>query len=394
MSSLRRVALILWIPFLFEASFIPFLTISIPSSPLSLGRICLVFLGVIGINFYEKKNRSPFDKVILLIVLGSFIGTILSEDIFDNLVSNIGFSLLLLSAISASSFLRFPETQLLLKFFFYIAFAYWVLWVLAMTLVGGELVTYGEIYRANLETETNLINYHAFGLILSVSIVYLSQLNGWLKKVSPIGWVFILVGLFTIFITESRANLVITVLVLLLFYIFNNKLKLKTIIVLTLVFAIVGSITSYFFSSNVSLNRRYDFNNTDYIQQATESRFDFIGLTFEELARLPFGGGVKNNRVNYYGTEFQPHNQYLTFILFAGVLGLLANIIWFIIFAKTGRGIFINNFDSYKPYLASLTVTMMVFFTNDLSGAFFFLMMMFQTWLAKEVLSRRKIKLQ
>ena len=386
--------MILWVPFLLEASHIPFLSISIPSFPLSLGRICLVFLGIIGINFSEKKNRSPFDKVILLIVLGSFIGTIFSEDIIGNLVSNIGFSLLLISVISASSLLRLPETQRLLKYFFYLAFVYWVIYVLGLTLVGGKLITYAEIYKANRETDTSLINYHSFGFVISVSIVYLSQLNGWLKKVSPIGLVFILGGLFTIFITENRANLVITVLVLLAFYVSNNKLKLKTIVFLCLVLIIIGSTVSSIMSSNERLNIRYDINNTEYIQLTTKSRVDFIVLTFEELSRLPFGGGVKNNRVNYYGTEYQPHNQYLTFILFAGVLGLLANIIWFIIFAKTGRGIVKNNFDYYKPHFAALTVTMLVLFTNDLSGASFFLIMMFQTWLAKELLSRRKIKLQ
>jgi hypothetical protein len=392
LSSLRLIALILWVPFLLEATFIPFFTISIPGSPLSFGRICLLGLGVIGINFKNKQlSPSPFRKVVLLLVLGSFVGTVFSQDLGKDFISYLGFSLLLVSAFGAANLIPLPETQKLLKYFFYAVYLYWVIYVFSMTITGGKLTTYGEIYRANRETDASLINYHAFGLVISTAIVFLAQLNGWLKKLNFIGVSFMLTGILAIFVTESRANLLITLLVLLMLYIANNRLKVTVAFRLGILLVLVGYVASFAMRSNERLSRRYDVQNTEYIQQSTESRFVFIALTFNELIELPFGGGVKNTRVDFYGTEFQPHNQYLTFILFSGIFGLMADIIWFFIFSRTLIKVVKINLDYYKPHLAALTVTMLVLFTNDLSGAFFLLMLMFQTWLAREVLSRRKI---
>lgn len=395
MSSLRLIALILWISFLLEATFIPFFTISIPGSPLSFGRICLLALGVIGFNFKNKQfSPSPFRSVVILLVAGSLVGTVFSQDLGKDFISYLGFSLLLFSALGASRLIPLPETQKLLKYFFYAVYAYWVIYVFSMTITGGKLITYGEIYRANRETDTSLINYHAFGLVISAAIVYIAQLNGWLKKLNFAGVAFMLTGILAIFVTESRANLAITLLVLLLLYIVNNRLKVTVAFRLGILLSLVGFVANYAMRSNERLSRRYDVQNTEYIQQTTESRFIFIALTFDELMEFPFGGGVRNNRINYYGTEFQPHNQYLTFILFAGIFGLVADIIWLLIFARTFMRIARINLDYYKPHLAALTITMLLLFTNDLSGAFFLLMLALQTWLAKEVLGRRKFNLQ
>ena len=392
MSSLRLIAIILWIPFLLEATFIPFFTISIPGSPLSFGRICLLPLGIIGLNYNKKQlGPSPFRLVVILLVVGSLVGTIFSQDLGKDFISYLGFSLLLVSAFGAARLIPLPETQKLLKYFFYAVFVYWVVFVFNMTITGGKIITYGEIYRAKKETDESLINYHAFGLVISTAIVYLAQLNGWLKKLNFFGVAFMLTGILAIFVTESRANLVITFLVLLMLYIANNRLKVTVAFRLGILLALIGYVASFAMKSNERLNRRYDVQNTEYIQRTTESRFVFIALTFEELLTLPFGGGVKNNRIDFFGIEFQPHNQYLTFILFAGVFGLAADIIWFFIFTRTLIKVARIKLDNYMPHLAALTVTMLVMLTNDLSGAFFLLMIMFQTWLAKEVLSRRKI---
>lgn len=395
MSNLRLIILILWVPFLLEASAIPFLTISIPGSPLSLGRICLTVIGITGLNYNDKQlSPSPFRWVIYLLIIGTLAGTIFSQNIGKDLISFLGFALLLVSAFGAAQLIPLPETQKLLKYFFYAVYIYWVLYVFNMTITGGELVTYGEIYRANRTTDTSLINYHAFGLVISASTVYISQLNGWLKKLNFVGVVFMLTGILAIFVTESRANLLITLLVLLMLYIVNNSLKFTVAIRLGILFVLLSYAVNFAMNSNERLSRRYDLQNTEYIQESTESRFIFIALTFKEFLELPFGGGVRNSRVDYFGIEFQPHNQYLTFILFAGIFGIMADIIWFFIFSRTLMRVIRRNLNYFKPHLAALSVTMLVLCTNDISGAFFLLMLTFQTWIAKEVLSRRKINIQ
>ena len=395
MNNLRILAILLWIPFLLESSFIPFLTFSIPGIPFTLGRICLVILGVLGLNFKNRRlGPSPFRFVVIFLLIGSLVGTFFSQNIGRDLISYIGVALLFMSAFGAALLISLPETQKLLKYFFYSTYFYWVYYLLSITITEGEFITYGEIYRAGFETDSSLMNYHSFGLLLSCGIVYIAQLNGWIKKINFVGVAFMLTGILAIFITESRANFLITLFALLVMFFLNSKVGISLVFRLVVLFTLIGYSGTFAMKSNERLNRRFDLQNTEYIEQSTNSRIILIGLTFKELIELPFGGGVNNNRVNYFGTEYQPHNQYLTFILFSGIFGIAALIVWFIVFMRILLKFTKSNLDYYKPHLSALIITMLVMFTNDLSGAFFFLMIALQIWLAKEVLSGRKSNLQ
>ena len=234
---------------------------------------------------------------------------------------------------------------------------------------------------------SNLINYHSFGLLLSCSILYLDQLYSWLKKLNPIGIIFILLGIGIIIITESRANLLIVLFALFFFYTVGNGLKLKTIFVLSLALGVILFLVSFFMGTNESLARRFDLNDAGYIEQTTKSRFDFIWLVFDELGDKPFGRGANNTRVEYNGIPFQPHNQYLTFILFAGLFGIIANIFWVIALSRQLLITTRYKLNYLKPFLSVVFVTMATLLTNDVSGAFFFLVFMIQSWVSKEIIS-------
>lgn len=392
MKFVKRLAVILLIPFLLEASFIPWFTISVPGSPLTLGRLAFVALGILGfmINNNSLLLRNQFRWVIFLLVGGSLIGTLFSGNVLSDLVSFAGFALLMLSSIWVAPFFKHSKVKDLLSLFFLGAYIYWVTYILGMTLVGGEIVTYGEIYRANRAEDSSLINYHAFGLILSVSIIYISELRGWLTKFNLFGIGFILLGLLAIFLTESRANLLFTIFTLGYFYVRNNKLQFKAILRIALLLSVFLYGSTYIMSQNERLGRRYDVQNTEYIGQTTESRVVFIGLTFKEFLRLPFGGGVRNTRLNYFGSPYQPHNQYLTFILFAGVIGVIAVLLWFKVFTKTLLRVHAYRLKELRPFIGSVLVLMMVLFTNDLSGAFFLLMLSFQSFVCISI-PRKKL---
>ena len=217
----------------------------------------------------------------------------------------------------------------------------------------------------------------------------MAEINGWLRKWSLTGIAYILIGVLAILITESRANLLITLFLLLLQYIANNRVKLSVAFRIGVIISIFAYLASLAMKQNDRLNRRFDVQDMEYITQTTESRFVFIALTFSELRELPFGGGVKNNRVNYFGTEYQPHNQYLTFILFAGIFGFIADLLWFLIFFRITRRVYKNKLDYYNPYLSTIAVVMLVLLTNDLSGAFFLLALIFQTWICREVIDQK-----
>ena len=395
MNSLRLIALILWVPFLLEASFIPFFTFSIPGFPLTLGRICLLMLGVVGLNIKKTNFRpSPFRLVVALLLIGSLAGTFFSQNLRRDLISYLGILLLFISTFGSSRLISLPETQKLLKYFFVGTYTYWVIYVLNMTISGAELTTYGEIYRAGRETDKSLINYHSFGLVISCGILYISQLSGWLKKLNLLGLVYITIGIMAIFLTESRANFLITLLTLLTMFAVNNRASISLIFRISIILIFFVYLGNLAMMNNERLNRRFDVQNVEYIEQTTSSRFILIGLTFEEVKELPFGGGVRNNRVNYYGTEYQPHNQYLTFVLFAGIFGVAAVIIWFILFTDVFLRVSRARLDHYKPHLSALIVTMLTMFTNDLSGAYFFLMIILQVWLSQEVVGRQILKFQ
>ena len=377
------------IPFLLEATFIPMFTILIPGSPLSLGRICLVLLGGMEIKHWRIKRARPlFFYVMFFLVIGTLLGTLFSENFGTDFIAFLGFSLLLISSYSASNILRFPKIRKLVTYFFIFSFFYWVFFVFSTTIVGGRFAqTYGEIYRANRLVNSNLINYHSFGLLLSCSILYLDQLYSWLKKLNPIGIIFILLGIGIIIITESRANLLIVLFALFFFYTVGNGLKLKTIFVLSLALGVILFLVSFFMGTNESLARRFDLNDAGYIEQTTKSRFDFIWLVFDELGDKPFGRGANNTRVEYNGIPFQPHNQYLTFILFAGLFGIIANIFWVIALSRQLLITTRYKLNYLKPFLSVVFVTMATLLTNDVSGAFFFLVFMIQSWVSKEIIS-------
>ena len=108
-----------------EASAIPLLMVPIPGFPLSVGRTCLVLLGVVGIAHDRTYYASPFAKVLLLLLAGCFVGTFFSDEFFKDLVSLVGFALLLFGSYSSATLLRFSETRKILKVFFYFVFGYW-----------------------------------------------------------------------------------------------------------------------------------------------------------------------------------------------------------------------------------------------------------------------------
>ena len=366
---------------------IPYFLIPIPGSPLSLGRICLVLLGGMEMKYWRVKSGRPqFFYVMFFLVLGTFLGTFFSENFGSDFITFLGFSLLLISAYSASNIFRFPEIRKLIDYFFFISFIYWTFYVLSFVFVGGRITqSYGELYRGNRLNDSTLVNYHAFGLFISCALLYLDQSYRWLEKFKPVGIGIILGGIGIIFVTESRANLLIVLSSLLFFYLANNRLKFQTTFTILIFTFSVLILVNYFIGVNDSLARRFDVNDTAYIEQTTKSRFDFIWLVFDELENKPFGGGVNNTRVIYQGAPFQPHNQYLTFILFAGIFGVVANLIWLWTLIHQWRSIMKRNIQYLKPFLGVIVVTMLTLLTNDISGAYFFFVFMFQAWLATEI---------
>jgi O-antigen ligase len=378
------ILLFLFIPFLLEASGIKAFVIQIPGFPLSLGRGCLVLSAVfVSVQKLELFKLSIINIAFFLLIVGGLGGTFFSENLSDEILTFFGNGLLFFSVILFSKALDNKFILRVLNWFFVFTYCYWFYYIVTKTIVGGELQTFGATYREYGSEDASLLNYHSFGLIFGNSFLFLFFKYFFQKK--KIDWrnfIFMVVSLVVLFITESRANFIITLIVLLLIIFYCMKLSffglLKNILLLSsFLFLIVIII-----ESDEVLSRRYSFfNDSNYLDQSIGARDDFVESTLTHLSEYPFGRGFSNNKIKYMTKNFQPHNQYATFLLSGGIISFFAIIIWLVEFSKKSYRILKLKLFSYYPYVSIIFATLVIMLTNDLSGAYFFLILIIQSWL-------------
>lgn len=393
--SLKEIASVVFLlPFLMEATMIPNLLIQIPGFPLSAGRLSLIGLGLVGLNLdYKSIMSSRVYWAFIILMIGLLFGSLFSSVVSSELVTFVGFSLLIYFSLVSSSVLRFTLTQRALDVFFIVSYLYWSFYVLSISFGSGSFRSYGTYYRANRLSDESLINYHSFGLLLSCAVLYLT-FRFFIKKRISLGYIaFLVCSVSILLITESRANVLITLFVSGIFVFSYFGLSFRLFLRGSVLVFVLGTITNLVIESDEKISRRFDVGDTEYIESSTRSRFEFVGLSFAELIKEPFGKGVSNNKVLYRGTMFQPHNQYLSFLLSAGFIGLLSMILWLLSVYRLSSLVFFKRRVRYFPYLSMSWVMMITLLTNDVSGAFFFLILMIQVWTDfSSVELRRSIK--
>lgn len=381
--SLKEISVvILIIPFLLEATMIPSLLFQIPGSPLSMGRLSLVALGIVGLSLdYASLKRSRVFWSFIILVIGLLFGSLFSKSIGAELITFTGFGLLILASITSSVTLRGIAVKRLLDVYFIGSYLYWLYFIISFSISGGGLRSYGSYYRQHHLTDDSLINYHSFGLLLSCAVMYLT-FRFFVKKSIGIGYIlFMVVSLFALLLTESRANVIITLFVTVFFLFSYFGLSTRLILGGSVSLFVLWLVLGLVLSSNDDVERRFDVNDTEYIESSTSSRLEFISLSFGQLIKEPFGLGVSNNRVLYRGVYYQPHNQYLSFILSAGFIGLIAVILWVNTIVQYSVRVTRNKRLNYFPYLSMSWILMLTLMTNDVTGAFFFLILMIQVWM-------------
>ena len=374
---------LLFIPFLLEASGIPLFTFIIPGFPLTIGRLSLVLMAFTVISKQKYSARSTkFNLVIVLLVIGGFIGSFFAENLSTEISKFFGNALLFMAVIFTAPAIQSRFLKKVIDYFFIFIFVYWSLYIYSNTFLNGAFQTFGEIYRNNNMDDSSLLNYHSFGLIFSNSFLYLFFRYFFKKeKLDFVNILFILFSLVTIFITESRANFIITIAVLFLLLSVIFKLTFSKFLGSFLFIGVFLITFSSILSSNEVLTRRYSFFNDDaYLDQTIGARSSFIEVTFDHFIEYPFGRGFSNNRIPYAGTYYQPHNQYATFILMGGITAIFAILIWFKLILNQIVGIIRTKSLGYAHFLSIILITLLTLFTNDISGAFFFLTLMIQSW--------------
>ncbi len=341
--------------------------INIPGFPLTIGRISFILISFLVFISRLKLIKINIIKISIIILLfGAFLGNFYTENWSLNLFSYYGNFLLFLSAMFFYPIFYDTDFKKIFSFFIICGFFYWIIYLFLVIYSDGNIITYGELYRQDIlqDSDNNLINYHSFMTVFSACGLYIYSKFFINRKISII---FIIFVLLVILISESRSNLIITAFCFyftyLLFYRFNFFDLIKIIFGLATTFVVLQSVIGVF----DTLSWRYRFiSDALYYDQITSNRFLFYSLAFEHLINYPFGQGFTNNRVKMPGLDisYQPHNQYLTFILQAGFFSIpiIFSIFKFLYLRIRLRTKINIEYFSYSLIIFSTC------FVNDLSG--------------------------
>ncbi|MBO6974258.1 MAG: hypothetical protein JJ844_01010 [Prochlorococcus marinus CUG1435] len=360
-----------------EATGIPLFLVKLGSFPLTLGRLGLVILGILSFFIADKKYlRSKFALSIYAISIGYFLGSCFSNDFSYEFLKSFILSLVLCSTITTAYLLKIKIFRNITTIYILTIFVYWTLYsIIAPQNISGEFLNYNLAYVYSLENELGIINYHKVGLLISVSSLAIFEFKNKIMQ-SYFKYIPLLLGLVFLINLGSRSNIVI-IFLFIIFKIFKNfKFNKKNIISLITLGSLLTLIILLALGINEELRFRFSIINPANIF-ALKSRYQLLAYGISEILQNPLGTGPSDNRINFFGYQFQPHNQYLTFGVGAGLLGLLGSLIWIKIVYSSF--VFINKTRNSKllPYFAFTAVYLITMFTNDQSGSLLFLNLIF-----------------
>ncbi|MDO9374444.1 MAG: O-antigen ligase family protein [Ferruginibacter sp.] len=366
---------ILMVPALAETINAKDFLILIPGVPFSLGRLAFLTVGICGLIYNKSfyfKSRVLFGMV--LIFVGSLIGAIFSDAFLESVSRSVGNITLLVGAIGVATLCSNKVFQKLIDAFFVLNLVHWTYYVFNLMILNGfNAVSYSKLF-----TTEDAINHHVIGINSSVSCIYIA-LRFFYKqqKLRLFGYLIIFIGILNCLLTETRSNLVIIVLVLLL-TLLSGKVKFGRILFISIPVVIVMFIVlSNIASSNESIVQRFDVTDEDYQGRTSGMRLDFIAAAFVTILENPFGRGVFGAEIEADGIEStMVHNQYLTFILAGGVFALVGIFFWFWEFAKIFR--YTTKFRlETQGFTFAVVFSMLTFlltlFTIEFTGMIFFL---------------------
>ena len=380
-SLILSILLIFYSLFLLEATGIPQFLIRLGSFPLTLGRSGLVICGILSFFISDKKYlKSKFAISIYAISIGYFLGSFFSNDFSYEFLKSLIIGLVQFSTITTAYLLEIKIFRKITIIYIFIIFIYWTLYsILAPQNITGDFLNYNVAYAYSLENELDIINYHKVGLLISASTLAIFEFRSKLTS-SYLKFIPLSLGLIFLFNLGSRSNLLIIV-AFLIFKFFNffkvNKKNILNTIIFVLLLSLIILLS---LSLNEEIRNRLSIINPTNIF-AINSRFQLFINGIKEILQNPLGTGPSDNRIDFFGYQFQPHNQYLTFGIGAGLLGLLGSLSWINIVYKSF--ILINKVRNIKllPYFTFTAVYLVTMLSNDQSGALLFLNLIFIQYL-------------
>ena len=375
-SEIKILIILLFIPFLLEATGIPQLIFEIPSFPLTVGRSSLVLLGLVSFCLVDSKYfKTPFSFLIYILCVGTFLGAYLGSGEIDEILKSILISSLYCSCITAAYFLNFKFIRNMIFIYFFFLAIFWTLYgFLAPGRFDLDIYSYGEAYRELVSVgDASLINYHGIGIYLSIAYLAIYEYISSKTRNKFLLYIPLTFGIYTLSFLGSRSNLIISLITIFLIFVFKSKTLQKSIEGFSLLFFFLIIVLAII-SSDQSLASRFDLTNTSVLW-AIDSRLTLISNSFAHLLEHPFGLGPSANTVEFYNINLQPHLQYLTYGLSCGILGFFASLSILLLILR----IFTikSSLRESNAFFISAAVLFLTYFTNDLSGALVFLNFIF-----------------
>jgi hypothetical protein len=366
---------------------------TITFGPFSIGKMSLIIIGLILTFQYPKvKNKSRIYLGLIIMVIGNLIAGIINNEM-DSVTRAIAFGLLLIGANGLTVLFSAKYGKYGLMVFFVASFFYWTNYMGSLFFSGGSINAYSELF---LEGEA--INHHFVGMNISMaglfSSIYFFYKDGNMKI---FGYVGIVVAAVVCFMSESRSNTLFTIFGLVLLLLLKRKNLARHFFILTPIVLLSAYFTNGLLNENDVLSQRFDVNDLDYQERTTIVRVEMIEAAFTELANNPLGKGIKNIYVKVRNRNLNIHNQYLTFIIGGGIVGLIGVLIWIsavysnLIFYLRKGNVEFKRDSYYTAIIITTTIFHITLTTLEFSTLLFFLIISISILLEERINSHKSL---
>ena len=362
--------------------------------PYSAGKIGFIIIGIISLN----KRIIDHDKsvwFVFLFITGLLLGSFHSVNVSESIQKAFGQGLLYIAAIGFGRIFFKLNNKRLFDILFLLMFIQWCYYILS-PLKTGQLNL--DINFNSTLQEITLFNKHSIGLPLTTSSIYLfirlSQAGIFANSrkirllLYSITITILIITTYLLFVIQSRSNFIFYFITLAIYFIYTYGKTNKKQIVLG---GIVLFISYYYiyntvFSSNEFLNQQFYIGYSEYHDQTFLSRFNLYSAFIFQLYENPLGIGGFEPYVEIGYRRALMHNQYMTYIVTTGIIGIVAVSILFLILFKTllikevsGRNNKQITPKGYKIIYTPIKYMLILFFMTLLtveSGGLFFMFML------------------
>ena len=347
--------------------------IPIPLIPFSLGEILFILLGLTNLNIRKQRFNSIIICLFIIYIttfLAAFI--FINEDFFSNISRSLGVLILFIATIGWSNLWSKKEYSNALNIFFLVNMIYLSAYLISITYVFGNIISYGEIFSNN----DSIINHHTLGLAISISSLYILTRFFIIKnQISILGYGLMIFTFILLILSESRSNLLAYVIILFLVFTYLKKLSFKAVFLFGLIGVSMLFTFNYLFSDQERISQRFSLDS-EYQTKTNVTRAEIYKIFPVEMLTYPLGkGSIKGTKLELFnGKKRNPHNQYMTFSLQGGLLAFSATLFFLgriIFLIRNGRLMMNYNSRSISSGFIVTIAFWVTLLTIDIGGLLF-----------------------